>query len=119
MNHPVAKDCVMPMGWTSEAVSKEFNITRERMDDLAAQSHQRAYAAQKSGKFEAEILPIKTLLAPSTPSATGGAKAARVASMATADDGIRGDSSKEGLAKVIFPPFRSTLMTHAKSSISL
>ena len=36
MQHPVAKDCKMPMGWTSENVASEFNITRQSMDEFAA-----------------------------------------------------------------------------------
>ena len=36
MRHPVAKDCAQPMGWTSENVAEDFNISRERMDELAA-----------------------------------------------------------------------------------
>lgn len=36
MSHPVAKDCAMPMGWTSENVAQDFNISREDMDHLAA-----------------------------------------------------------------------------------
>jgi acetyl-CoA acyltransferase 1 len=36
MQHPVAKDCAQPMGWTSENVAEEFNISREDMDKLAA-----------------------------------------------------------------------------------
>lgn len=36
MSHPVAKDCAQPMGWTSENVAEEFNVSREDMDKLAA-----------------------------------------------------------------------------------
>jgi acetyl-CoA acyltransferase 1 len=36
MRHPVAKDCAQPMGWTSENVAEDFNISREDMDKLAA-----------------------------------------------------------------------------------
>ena len=47
MTHNVAKDCIQPMGWTSENVAEDFNISREDMDGLAALSFQRAEAAQK------------------------------------------------------------------------
>lgn len=47
MKHPIAKDCIQPMGWTSENVAEDFNISREDMDALAALSFQRAEAAQK------------------------------------------------------------------------
>ena len=47
MTHNVAKDCIQPMGWTSENVAEDFNISREDMDGLAALSFRRAEAAQK------------------------------------------------------------------------
>jgi acetyl-CoA acyltransferase 1 len=55
-----AEDCMQPMGWTSENVSHDFNITRQEMDKFAAESFQRAEAAQKAGWFDDEIVPIKT-----------------------------------------------------------
>ncbi|EJT52226.1 hypothetical protein A1Q1_06332 [Trichosporon asahii var. asahii CBS 2479] len=94
--HPVAKDCVMPMGWTSENVAGDFNISREKMDKWAAQSHNRAEAAQKSGVFEAEIVPI--------PTPNG---------VVSKDDGIRYGTTPEGLAKIKgafkqWPPSQTT-----------
>lgn len=53
-----AKDCMQPMGQTSENVGKDFNITREQQDRYAAESYRRAEQAQKSGWFEDEITPI-------------------------------------------------------------
>lgn len=47
MANPIARDTIEPMGWTSENVAKDFNISREDMDTLAALSFQRAEAAQK------------------------------------------------------------------------
>ncbi len=35
--HGTAKDCKEPMGWTSENVSNDFGVTREEMDQWAAQ----------------------------------------------------------------------------------
>lgn len=95
MDHPIARDCAQSMGWTSEQVAEEFNISRESQDNLAAQSHQRAFAAQKAGKFDEEILPIFALQA-----TTSNTDSTRVKVLVTADDGIRGDSTKESLAKV-------------------
>jgi acetyl-CoA C-acetyltransferase len=46
------------MGVTAENVAKEFGITREAQDRLAAQSQNRAEAAQKAGKFKDEIVPV-------------------------------------------------------------
>ena len=48
-----------PMGWTSENVASDFNLSREDMDELAALSFQRAEAAQKQGLFDQEIVPIE------------------------------------------------------------
>jgi len=53
-----AKDCLQPMGQTSENVGKDFNISREAQDRYAAASYQRAEAAQKAGWFDDEIVPI-------------------------------------------------------------
>ena len=36
------------------------SITREQQDTLAARSHARAAAAQKSGRFDSQIVPIRT-----------------------------------------------------------
>ncbi|WPG98657.1 beta ketoadipyl CoA thiolase [Acrodontium crateriforme] len=53
-----ARDCLMPMGQTSENVGKDFNITRELQDRYAAESYRRAEVAQKAGWFDDEIVPI-------------------------------------------------------------
>lgn len=53
-----ALDCMQPMGQTSENVGKDFDITREAQDRLAAESYRRAEVAQKAGWFDDEIVPI-------------------------------------------------------------
>lgn len=45
--HEKARDCLMPMGITSENVAKDFKITREEMDKMAVESHMKAANAQK------------------------------------------------------------------------
>ena len=69
------------MGVTAENLAKEFNIERERQEEFALRSHQKAAAAQAAGKFSDEIVPIES---------DGG----------TVDDDacIRADSSLEALA---------------------
>lgn len=47
------------MGITAENVAKRWEITREQQDEFAAESHQKAVAAQKLGYFKAEISPIE------------------------------------------------------------
>lgn len=53
-----AVDVLMPMGQTSENVSKKFKITRTDQDIFALESHTKAATAQKNGWFT-EIVPIK------------------------------------------------------------
>jgi acetyl-CoA acyltransferase len=46
------------MGETAEEVQKEYNISREDQDKFAYESHQKALAAIKDGKFKNEIVPV-------------------------------------------------------------
>lgn len=87
-----AADCMQPMGWTSENVSNEFNVTRDLMDEYAAESFQRAEKAQKAGWFDDEIAPIKTKI--QTPE--GEWKEVTL----TKDEGIRPGTTKESLGKI-------------------
>lgn len=43
---------------TAENLRREYNITRRAQDELAVRSHARAVAAQRDGKFDAEIVPV-------------------------------------------------------------
>jgi acetyl-CoA C-acetyltransferase len=45
---------------TAELVARRYRVDRERQDMLAAESHRRAAAAQRSGRFTEEIVPIET-----------------------------------------------------------
>jgi len=51
------------MGMAAEWIADEFEVTREAMDRLALQSHQRALQAIDSGAFEDEILPLDVPIA--------------------------------------------------------
>ena len=46
------------MGETALNIAKEFNISRQRQDEYAYNSHQKALVAQSEGKFDDEIIPI-------------------------------------------------------------
>jgi len=46
------------MGGTAENVAEQWQITREEQDAFAAQSQQRAEAAQTAGRFQEEIVPV-------------------------------------------------------------
>ncbi|MBF0584225.1 MAG: acetyl-CoA C-acetyltransferase [Magnetococcales bacterium] len=47
------------MGVTAENVAQEFNISRQDQDALAAASQQKTEAAQKSNRFQSEIIPVE------------------------------------------------------------
>jgi acetyl-CoA C-acetyltransferase len=49
------------MGVTAENVARKFGISRREQDEFAAASQQKAEAAQKGGKFSAEIIPIESV----------------------------------------------------------
>lgn len=99
--------------------SPDFNITRERMDELAALSQQRAEKAQNTGLFDAEILPVDALVLPTgTPAASGGPAPSRTKVRVTKDDGIRPGTTKEKLSKIksAFPQWGNGATTGGNAS---
>src|SRR6201999_1003975 len=48
----------IPMGMTAENVAERCNVSREAQDEWAALSQSRAVAAQESGHFDKEIVPV-------------------------------------------------------------
>ncbi|KAF6011842.1 hypothetical protein HII13_002310 [Brettanomyces bruxellensis] len=53
-----AKNCMLPMGTTSENVNSQYGLTRLKQDQFAASSYQKAERAVRLGLFRDEILPI-------------------------------------------------------------
>ncbi|KAL2003114.1 hypothetical protein VTN02DRAFT_4975 [Thermoascus thermophilus] len=105
-----ARDCIMPMGITSENVASRYGITREDQDAFAANSHKKAAAAQAAGLFDAEIVPVTTkTLDPEQPDAP--AKEITV----TKDDGVRPNVSPEKMA-ALKPAFSETGSSTAGNS---
>jgi acetyl-CoA C-acetyltransferase len=49
------------MGVTAENVARKFVISRREQDEFAAASQKKAEAAQKAGKFAAEIIPVESV----------------------------------------------------------
>jgi acetyl-CoA acyltransferase len=84
------------MGLTAEEVSKQFKITREEQDQFSYESHKKAAAAWKEGKFKDEVVPItvKEIYVDETMK-----KKTREFVVAT-DEGIRPDTTLEGLSKL-------------------
>ena len=50
----------MPMLHTAEVVAERYSISRETQDAYALQSQHRTAAAQQAGRFDGEIVPVKT-----------------------------------------------------------
>lgn len=98
-NPKVAKehaDWYWNMGLTAEAVAKEFNVSREDQDQFSFNSHQKAVAAIKAGKFKDEIVPVNVS---ETYLDENGKKKTRDFVVDT-DEGARADTSMEALAKL-------------------
>jgi acetyl-CoA acetyltransferase family protein len=73
----------LPMGETAEEVAALDGITRQQSDAFALRSHERAVAAAKDGRFDAEIVAVETAAGP-----------------VTADEGPRADTTLDRLAKL-------------------
>jgi acetyl-CoA C-acetyltransferase len=83
------------MGVTGELVAEKYGITREEQDCYAVNSHRKAVAAQKAGKFTAEILPIEI------PAKKKGGASTTFAQ----DESVREDTSVESL-RALKPAFK-------------
>ncbi|MGH8788445.1 MAG: acetyl-CoA C-acyltransferase [Cupriavidus necator] len=82
---------------TAENVAKRYNISKERQDEYGVRSQQRAAAGQEAGKFKDEIVPM-TVLAGVADKSTGQLVTKEVT--ISADEGIRADTTLEGVAKI-------------------
>lgn len=69
----------------AELLAKKYDITREQLDEFGLASHQRAATATKEGRFKHEIMPIEVTLEDGSQE------------MHTVDEGIRFESSLEGM----------------------
>jgi acetyl-CoA C-acetyltransferase len=82
------------MGCTGEVVADEYSISRSQQDEFAVNSHRKAAAAIKAGKFKDEIVPVEI------PQRKG------AAIVFDTDETVREDTSMEGLGK-LKPAFKS------------
>ena len=89
------------LGETAEIVAAKYGVSRERQDEFALTSHQRALRAWEAGRFEDEVVGV------TTPDGTF-----------QRDEGIRADTSAEALA-ALRPSFRSSGTVTAGNSSPL
>ncbi|XP_068582659.1 3-ketoacyl-CoA thiolase B, peroxisomal-like [Cebidichthys violaceus] len=97
-----ARDCIIPMGITSENVAERFGVSREKQDAFALSSQQKAARAQSARLFQQEIVPVTTRCVDDQ----GNERVAAVSE----DDGIRAGTTLAGLSKLrpAFKPGGST-----------
>uniref|UniRef100_A0A8C3T3I4 Acetyl-CoA acyltransferase 1 n=1 Tax=Chelydra serpentina TaxID=8475 RepID=A0A8C3T3I4_CHESE len=107
MDNSKARDCLIPMGMTSENVAERFGISRKKQDDFAMASQQKAVRAQQMGLFKNEIIPVRTTVKDDQ----GNQKTITVLQ----DEGIRPSTTLEGLAK-LKPAFKENGSTTAGNS---
>jgi acetyl-CoA acyltransferase 1 len=93
-----ARDCIMPMGLTSENVAERFKISREDQDAFAAESHVRAARARKEGRFDDEIVPVTTRFQEVDKQGNKVGEEQQVT--VTWDDGIREGATAAGMTKL-------------------
>ncbi|MEZ5524737.1 MAG: acetyl-CoA C-acyltransferase FadA [Pseudomonadales bacterium] len=105
--HYVAKGSAM-MGLTAEVLAAQYEISREQQDAFAVRSHQRAAAAQTSGAFAKEIVPIE------------GHNEAGFNSLIEGDEVIRSDTNMEALSRLkpAFNPVSGSVTAGNASAIS-
>jgi len=93
------------MGITAENVAEQWHLTREELDEFSALSQQKAAKAQAEGKFIDEIVPVQV-------------RVKRDVIDFVEDEGIRGDATAEGLAK-LKPAFKPDGMVTAGNASTI
>lgn len=90
-------DIYMPMLKTAENVARRYGITRQAQDAYGVQSQMRASAARAAGRFDAEIVPMTTVMG--VTDKDSGRIERREVTIA-ADEGVRPDTTLESVAKI-------------------
>jgi acetyl-CoA C-acetyltransferase len=96
--------CDVHMGSHAEYTAKKAGVSREMQDEFAAASHKKAVAAQKAGKFKAEIAPVEI-------------RSRKGVTTVDTDEGPRQDSTVESLAK-LRPAFQSPAVAANELSVT-
>jgi len=96
-----------PMGLTAENVAQRYNVTREQQDQFGYESHKKATAAIKEGRFKEEIVPLTVVdrfVGPDN-------KVVEKEFIFDTDEGVRPETTVEALSK-LRPAF------HVKGSVT-
>jgi acetyl-CoA acyltransferase len=93
-NYPAS---LLTMGLTAERVARHYSVSREDQDAFSLASHQKALAAQASGRFADELVPVTVSMATPDPR---NVKPVTKESIFSADEGPRADTSAEALSQL-------------------
>jgi acetyl-CoA acyltransferase len=83
------------MGHTAEAVAQKYGISREAADQFAVDSHRKAAAAIDAGKFKDQIVPVEV-----EDVFVKDGKKVSTSHVVEVDEGVRRDTTLEGLSKL-------------------
>ena len=100
-------DYYLNMGLTAEALAKKYEISREEQDAFSLRSHQNAAKAIQAGYFKDEVVPLSVRVDETDQKG----RVLRKEIVFDTDEGVRFDTSMEGLAK-LKPAF------HAKGTVT-
>ena len=89
-------DFYLSMGLATENVARKYEVSRDEQDEFALRSHQRAAAALDAGKFTEETVPLNVVLEELDEKG----KKQRRELVFDKDEGVRRDTSADGLAKL-------------------
>ncbi|GGE20276.1 acyl-CoA dehydrogenase [Marinithermofilum abyssi] len=90
-------------GLSAERIAKKWGFSRSQLDEFSLESHEKAVAAQKEGRFEREIMPLEVTLPDGTKS------------VVKEDEGPRADTNLQKLAS-LKPSFQENGNIHAGNS---
>jgi acetyl-CoA acyltransferase len=100
-------DYYLNMGLTAENLARKYEVTREQADEFSLQSHQKAAAAIREGRFKDEIVPFTVAI----DELDEKGRVRRKEVVFDTDEGVRYDANLEGFAK-LKPVF------HAKGTVT-
>ncbi len=106
-----------PMGMTAEVVAKRYNVSREAQDEYAFESQMRTAAAQQSGAYDDEIIPMETKMLLMNKE-TGDSK--EIDYCVEKDECNRPETTLDGLAslKPVFDPENGSVTAGNSSQLS-
>ncbi len=104
-------DTYLNMGLTAENLARKYEITREQADEFSVRSHRNAAAAIDGGRFKDEVVPFTVSTRELETDDKGRGKIRVKETVFQVDEGVRRDTTVEGLAK-LRPAF------HVKGSVT-